>query len=106
MEDLSQARDHLETRVRERTRDLETALEKVQVLSGMLPICCSCKKIRDDEGYWQPVEQFVAMHTGARFSHGLCPECATQLYGDIMARHSGNDYAEDAGPDAGRKGNL
>lgn len=86
VDELRDARDNLETRVQERTRALETALEKVQVLSGMLPICCSCKKIRNDEGYWQQVEQFVAMHTGARFSHGLCPECSVKLYGDILAK--------------------
>lgn len=82
---LSDARDNLETRVRERTRELEQALEKVQVLSGMLPICCSCKKIRNDQGYWQRVEQFVELHTSARFTHGLCPECAVRLYGDILS---------------------
>jgi HAMP domain-containing protein len=84
--ELEQARDNLETHVQERTRDLKDALEKVQVLTGMLPICSSCKKIRDDKGYWQQVEQFVSMHTGAQFSHGLCPECANALYGDILNR--------------------
>ena len=84
--ELRDARDNLEARVRDRTLELETALEKVQVLSGMLPICCSCKKIRNDEGYWQQVEQFVEMHTNARFSHGLCPECGLKLYGDILSK--------------------
>ncbi|BBO89551.1 HAMP domain-containing protein [Desulfosarcina ovata] len=84
--DLEHARDNLEIHVQERTRDLKDALEKVQVLTGMLPICSSCKKIRDDKGYWQQVEQFVSMHTGAQFSHGLCPECANRLYGDILKR--------------------
>jgi HAMP domain-containing protein len=83
---LSDARDNLEARVRERTRELEQALEKVQVLTGMLPICCSCKKIRNDQGYWQRVEQFVETHTHARFTHGLCPECAVRLYGDILSK--------------------
>jgi len=86
MVELRDARDHLEERVRERTQELETALEKVQVLSGLLPICCSCKKIRNDKGYWQQVEQFVSMHTGARFSHGLCPECAAKMYADILSK--------------------
>jgi methyl-accepting chemotaxis protein len=85
LEQLRDAHDNLENRVQERTRDLESALEKVQVLSGMLPICCSCKKIRDDQGYWQQVEQFVSMHSGARFSHGLCPDCGLKLYGDILS---------------------
>ncbi|MDL2320997.1 HAMP domain-containing protein [Desulfosarcina sp. OttesenSCG-928-B08] len=88
MEALQDARDTLEVRVQERTRSLEAALENVQVLSGLLPICASCKKIRDDQGYWQQVEQFVATHTGARFSHGLCPDCVLSLYGDILAKHN------------------
>ncbi|OQX04945.1 MAG: hypothetical protein BWK76_28105 [Desulfobulbaceae bacterium A2] len=83
--ELRAARDSLEARVEERTRELATALEKVQVLSGMLPICCSCKKIRNDQGYWQQVEHFVELHTKARFTHGLCPECSVKLYGDILA---------------------
>jgi HAMP domain-containing protein len=86
IDELREARDNLETHVEERTRDLKNALEKVQVLTGMLPICSSCKKIRNDKGYWQQVEHFVSMHTGAQFSHGLCPECATKLYGDILMR--------------------
>jgi HAMP domain-containing protein len=84
--ELQNARNHLEIRVKERTSELETALEKVQVLSGMLPICSACKKIRNDEGYWQQVEQFVEMHTSARFTHGLCPECGIKLYGDILSK--------------------
>lgn len=93
---LRDARDNLEQRVRERTQALETALEKVQVLSGLLPICAACKKIRNDQGYWQQVEQFVSMHTGARFSHGLCPDCATKLYGDILAKHETKPEVKDS----------
>lgn len=73
----------LEERVAERTRELQEVVEKMDVLRGLLPICCSCKKIRDDQGYWRQVEQFVSQHTGARFTHGLCPECALKLYGEI-----------------------
>ena len=54
------------------------------VLRGLLPICSSCKKIRDDQGYWKQVEHFVTEHTGARFSHGICPSCMGKLYGSIM----------------------
>jgi methyl-accepting chemotaxis protein len=89
VKELSDSRDRLETRVKERTRELEAALDKVQVLSGFLPICCSCKKIRDDEGYWQQVEQFVQDHTNARFTHGFCPDCVTKLYGNILSNESG-----------------
>ena len=66
--------------VRER-EDLRKALEEVNVLSGLLPICSVCKKLRDDRGYWQKLESFLSRHTGARFSHGVCPECAEKLYG-------------------------
>jgi HAMP domain-containing protein len=88
IEALRDSRDNLETRVQERTRELEATLEKLQVLSGLLPICCSCKKIRNDQGYWQQVEQFVSLHTGARFSHGLCPDCGLKLYGDLLSKHN------------------
>lgn len=81
--ELKETQQGLETRVAERTRQLEESVRKMDVLRGLLPICSSCKKIRDDQGYWKQVEQFVADHTGARFSHGICPECQTKLYGDL-----------------------
>jgi len=55
--------------------ELESALANVRTLSGMLPICCSCKKIRDDSGYWRQVEEYISEHSNADFTHGLCPEC-------------------------------
>ncbi len=61
-------------------RELRQALAEIRTLQGILPICASCKKIRDDGGYWQQVEQYVTEHTGAQFSHGLCPECLQSLY--------------------------
>ena len=85
MEELSDSRDMLENHVKERTQELEDALNKVQVLSGFLPICSSCKKIRDDKGYWQQVEKFVQDRTNARFTHGICPDCAIKLYGSILS---------------------
>jgi len=63
--------------------ELQDALAKVKQLSGMLPICSFCKKIRDDQGYWSQVETYVAEKSEARFSHGLCPDCAGQLYPGI-----------------------
>jgi AmiR/NasT family two-component response regulator len=60
--------------------DLQDALAKVKVLSGLLPICASCKNIRDEEGYWHRVEEYVRDHSEADFSHSLCPECAHRLY--------------------------
>jgi HAMP domain-containing protein len=81
--ELKATQQGLESRVEERTRELRESIEKMNVLRGLLPICCSCKKIRDDQGYWKQVEQFVAEHSGARFSHGICPDCQVKLYGEI-----------------------
>jgi len=63
--------------------ELQEALARVKTLSGLLPICASCKKIRDDQGYWHQVEVYVRDHSDADFSHSLCPDCARQLYPDI-----------------------
>ncbi len=59
---------------------LEKALTKVKQLSGLLPICASCKNIRDDKGYWSQIELYISEHSEAEFSHGLCPDCAKTLY--------------------------
>jgi DNA-binding response OmpR family regulator len=61
-------------------RKLTHALEKIQTLRGLLPICTRCKKIRDDEGYWHQVEVYIRDHSEAEFSHGFCPDCARELY--------------------------
>lgn len=61
-------------------QELRDALAKVKLLSGFLPICSSCKKIRDDKGYWQQIEAYISEHSDTRFSHGLCNECAKRLY--------------------------
>jgi GAF domain-containing protein len=55
------------------------ALEKIKTLHGLLPICAWCKRIRDDDGYWSQVEAYVHAHTGADFTHGICPECLEKL---------------------------
>ena len=65
-------------------RDLET---KVNTLSGFLPICVSCKKIRDDQGYWNQVEAYISKHTEVEFSHGICPDCARKLYPELDTRN-------------------
>lgn len=66
--------------------DLELALASVKQLSGMLPICASCKKIRNDKGYWEQIEAYFRIHTDVEFSHGICPECAAKLYPDFTDR--------------------
>jgi len=63
-------------------RGLQEALSKVRLLSGMLPICASCKKVRDDKGYWRQIEAYIREHAEVEFSHGLCPECMKRLYPD------------------------
>lgn len=63
---------------------LKGALEKVRLLSGMLSICTSCKKIRDDKGYWNQIETYIRDNSEAEFSHGICPDCAKQLYPDLV----------------------
>jgi hypothetical protein len=68
--------------LREKNAELEAALAKVKLLSGLLPICSACKKIRDDRGYWSQVEHYVQDHSEAKFSHGLCPGCLKTLYPD------------------------
>ena len=60
--------------------DLQEAVAEVKTLSGLLPICASCKKIRDDKGYWTQIESYIKDHSEAEFSHGICPECAKKLY--------------------------
>jgi PAS domain S-box-containing protein len=60
--------------------NLKKSLTKVRKLSGLLPICASCKKIRDDKGYWNQIEAYIRDHSEAEFSHGICPECSEKLY--------------------------
>ncbi len=63
--------------------ELQDALAQVKTLSGLLPICVSCKRIRDDKGYWTQVEFYIQEHTEAEFSHSICPKCAKKLYPDL-----------------------
>ncbi|MCF7847705.1 MAG: hypothetical protein K9M45_02555 [Kiritimatiellales bacterium] len=71
---------------------LQLALGRVKELGGLLPICASCKKIRDDTGYWKAVDSYLTDRTKAEFSHGICPECAKTLYGELL----GDEYDYDA----------
>jgi PAS domain S-box-containing protein len=63
--------------------DLQKALAEIKQLSGLLPICSGCKKIRDDKGYWNQIEEYISAHSEATFSHGLCPDCLKKLYPDL-----------------------
>jgi PAS domain S-box-containing protein len=62
--------------------ELSEAMENVKTLKGLIPICAKCKKVRDDKGYWKQIEKYLAEHSEALFSHGICPECTEELYGD------------------------
>ncbi|NTV75734.1 MAG: response regulator, partial [Holophaga sp.] len=64
-------------------RSLEETLAQVKTLSGLLPICARCKKIRDDNGYWNQIEAFISAHSDADFTHGICPECSSALYPEM-----------------------
>ncbi len=66
--------------------ELQTALDNVKTLNGLLPICSGCKKIRDDKGYWAQVEEYVMAHTDATFTHGLCPECVPKYFSDAAKK--------------------
>jgi hypothetical protein len=71
--------------------DLQKALSDIKKLSGLLPICASCKKIRDDKGYWRQIEQYIREHSEAEFTHGICPECVKQHYPELT------DYQKQGG---------
>ena len=105
---VKRAQEHLETRVRRRTselqkaneqlrqeiserkktqrererlvNELQTALNEIKTLSGLIPICASCKKVRDDKGFWNQIEVYVRDRSNAEFSHGICPDCSERLY--------------------------
>lgn len=76
-------RKKLENEKEKLIEKLQASLEKVKLLSGFLPICASCKKIRDDKGYWSQIESYIREHSEAEFSHGLCPDCMELYYRDL-----------------------
>jgi sigma-B regulation protein RsbU (phosphoserine phosphatase) len=85
---LARAHTHIELKkARDKERELifklRDALKKVKQLSGLIPICSRCKKIRDDEGYWQRVEEYLETHSEAQLTHSLCPECVIKLFPEM-----------------------
>ena len=72
-----------EIALREEHEKLKKAMDEIKVLSGLLPICSSCKKIRDDKGYWNQIEAYIQENSEAKFSHSICKECAKKLYPDL-----------------------
>jgi len=79
---LTERRDAVAAQARLVTQ-LEEALSKVKMLSGLVPICSGCKKIRDDQGYWEQVESYIQKHSNAQFSHGFCPDCIKKYFPDL-----------------------
>jgi membrane-bound metal-dependent hydrolase YbcI (DUF457 family) len=67
-----------------RKKELKNANRKIKILSGFFPICVSCKKLRDDKGFWNQIESYIREHSEAEFSHGICPECAKKLYPEFI----------------------
>ena len=70
----------MQSALKAKIEELRAALDQIKTLRGILPICASCKKVRDDQGYWSQVESYISEHTEAQFSHGICPECMKKLY--------------------------
>lgn len=93
-EETKKANEEIKNEIEERKRaqiekdnlivELKDALLKVKTLGGLLPICASCKKIRDDNGYWNQIESYIKTHSEAEFSHSICPDCAKKLYPDFV----------------------
>jgi response regulator RpfG family c-di-GMP phosphodiesterase len=76
----------LQRNLAERVKELEAALSQVKQLQGMLPICSYCKKIRNDQNYWQRVEGYLSDHTDVEFSHGICPDCHCRVMDELAER--------------------
>ncbi|TAN42512.1 MAG: response regulator [Nitrospirae bacterium] len=72
-------------------KQLQEALDTVKTLKGMIPICSSCKKIRDDKGFWEQIESYITEHTEAEFTHSICPECTKRIYPQFYDKIYGND---------------
>jgi|GEM_PF-3561665 PAS domain S-box-containing protein len=84
--ELKEAKEERKKAEKEREKvilELQDALAQVKTLKGLLPICAHCKKIRDDEGYWQTLEKYLREHSEAEFSHGICPDCLKKHYQDL-----------------------
>ena len=81
-------------RLAQRAADLQKAMSEIRRLEGILPICMSCKKIRDDGGYWHNVELYIEEHAAVDISHGLCPNCAVKLYPDLAEELDSSDQED------------
>jgi PAS domain S-box-containing protein len=92
-QDISK-RKRAENAKEELVGELQQALDEVNLLSGFLPICASCKKIRDDKGYWNQIESYIRDHSQVEFSHSICPDCAEELYPDLYKKNDSTEKNE------------
>lgn len=76
--------------IEELKNELEAALTDIQPLTGLLPICASCKNVRDDEGYWNQIESYIKQHINVDLSHGMCPDCMEKMYPEYAKRINAN----------------
>jgi len=76
----------MQERLASQVRELLNANEHIRMLQGIIPICSFCKKIRDDKGYWNQVEEYFSLHSEAQFSHSICPECVKKHYANIIVK--------------------
>jgi PAS domain S-box-containing protein len=81
------SRKELEEEREKLIKELQGALAHIRTLNGLLPICARCKKIRDDDGYWQQVEVYVQNHSGAEFTHAYCPDCTKKVLSELNENH-------------------
>jgi hypothetical protein len=83
-------------REKELKKSVDESFARIKVLNGLIPICANCKKIRDDKGYWDQLEGYIQSHSEAKFSHGVCPECAEKMYGDLYKKMKNQQGAASA----------
>jgi phosphoserine phosphatase RsbU/P len=81
----------MQEQLAEQIRQLRQALDHIKTLQGILPICSFCKKIRDDQGYWNQVEAYISLHSDALFSHSICPECMNEHYPELSKNSNNTD---------------
>ena len=74
--------------------ELKSALHTVKTLEDLLPICASCRNVKDDEGYWRRIDEYLYSRAGVQFTHGLCPACAEKLYGPYLRADAQNGERE------------
>ena len=80
----------------EQNKKLDIALKELKTIGGLLPICSSCKKIRDDYGYWNQIEEYITEHSDAKFTHGICPDCADKLYPGLLNKDEISDQKKNS----------